>query len=55
VEQPPPAVLFQSRRGRLLYIVKRLFTVKACGDIFSPSKSTGCKSLTDTTGRTSMV
>jgi hypothetical protein len=28
VEQPPPAALFQSRRGRLLHIVKGFFTVK---------------------------
>jgi hypothetical protein len=28
VAQPPPAVLFQSRRGRLLHIDKEFFTVK---------------------------
>jgi hypothetical protein len=36
VEQPPPAVLFRSRRGRLLYIAKGIFTVKVHAPILAP-------------------
>lgn len=35
VAQPPLAVLFKSRRGRLLCLAKEFFPVKACGHIFS--------------------
>jgi hypothetical protein len=38
VEQPPPAVLFKSRRGRLLHIDQEFFTVKlaATKNILAP-------------------
>jgi hypothetical protein len=48
--QPPPAVLFQSRRGRLLHIVKGFFTVKPAATFFIRPNPLVAKNLPDTTG-----